>query len=272
MRCIGYRARLAHLLFLLGRELGLAGHRGVLIGHGIGSYAGPQQGGAMRFWFSKITSREDASDRIKLYSYLFFLLAAVQIIVGIMIISSPAEVRRFVSLSPDAALNYLATAAIVVVLSFILWVLRSRVAAVILLLLCILITGLTAVNTAAKAPSGNLFIALMAVVLAVRSVQATFKFHGHVASSDPSAEPPANHKPAESPPPAPKPYDIEKWEALVKYDDEISIVAEKLRPLGEKWIDEFARSYLILNDKKYLLSIVQKIIKAAREEAERTHA
>jgi hypothetical protein len=65
-----------------------------------------------------------------------------------------------------------------------------------------------------------------------------------------------------------KPFDVEKWNALLRYDDDIAKVAEKLRPLGDKWVDELARAYLVLNDKQYLPSIVQKIIADARKEDE----
>lgn len=47
------------------------------------------------------------------------------------------------------------------------------------------------------------------------------------------------------------------------------MIAEKLHPLGDKWVDEFARAFLILNDKRYLPDIVQKIIADAKGEAER---
>lgn len=64
------------------------------------------------------------------------------------------------------------------------------------------------------------------------------------------------------------PFDRAKWNALVQYDKDIAMVAEKLHPLGPKWLDELASSYLALNDKKYLPDIEQKIITAAKAEAE----
>jgi hypothetical protein len=63
------------------------------------------------------------------------------------------------------------------------------------------------------------------------------------------------------------PFDREKWQALERYDPELAMIASKLRVLGDKWVDEFARAYLALNDKKYLPNIVQKIIDDARLEA-----
>jgi hypothetical protein len=65
-------------------------------------------------------------------------------------------------------------------------------------------------------------------------------------------------------PSSPKPYDVDKWSALLKCDDDLAKVAEKLRLLGENCVDELARSYLILNDKKYLPDIVRRIIADAR--------
>ena len=61
-------------------------------------------------------------------------------------------------------------------------------------------------------------------------------------------------------------FDHAKWDALLKYDKEISAIAEKLRPLGQKWLDEFASSYLALNDKTYLPEIEKKIFAAAQAE------
>ena len=64
----------------------------------------------------------------------------------------------------------------------------------------------------------------------------------------------------------PKPYDVDKWSALLKCDDDLAKVAEKLRLLGENCVDELARSYLLLNDKQYLPDIVRRIIADARVE------
>ncbi|MHB1668746.1 hypothetical protein [Thiomonas sp.] len=63
-------------------------------------------------------------------------------------------------------------------------------------------------------------------------------------------------------------FDRAKWNALVQYDQDISSLAEKLQPLGTKWVDQLASSYLALNDKKYLPDIERKIVAAARVEAE----
>jgi hypothetical protein len=63
-------------------------------------------------------------------------------------------------------------------------------------------------------------------------------------------------------------FDRVKWNALVKYDPQIDQIAEKLRGLGDKWIDVFAADYLALEDKQYLPEIVRKIIADAKAEAE----
>ena len=63
-------------------------------------------------------------------------------------------------------------------------------------------------------------------------------------------------------------FDRDKWSALLKYDKDIALIADKLQPLGQKWMDELASSYLVLNDKQYLPEIEHKIIVAARREAE----
>src|SRR6266542_6511442 len=64
-----------------------------------------------------------------------------------------------------------------------------------------------------------------------------------------------------------KAFDTEKWDALIKYDDDLREAAETIRPMGDKWVDELARAYLILNDKRYLPNIVTKIGAAARAES-----
>jgi len=63
-------------------------------------------------------------------------------------------------------------------------------------------------------------------------------------------------------------FDRAKWNALLQYDKDIALMAEKLQPLGQKWLDEFASSYLALNDKTYLPEIERKIVAAAKAEEE----
>jgi hypothetical protein len=61
-------------------------------------------------------------------------------------------------------------------------------------------------------------------------------------------------------------FDRTKWNALVKYDDDIGRVAEEVRKLGDKWVDVLAADYLALGDKSYLPQIIRKILEdSARE-------
>ena len=60
-------------------------------------------------------------------------------------------------------------------------------------------------------------------------------------------------------------YDRRKWEALAKYDQDISAAVEKVRPLGSKWEDELAETYFQLQNKAYLGSIVAKILEEAQK-------
>lgn len=64
-------------------------------------------------------------------------------------------------------------------------------------------------------------------------------------------------------------FDRVKWNALLQYDEDIASVAARLRPLGERWLDDFASSYLALNDKQYLPAIEQKIVSAAKAEIDK---
>jgi hypothetical protein len=95
---------------------------------------------------------------------------------------------------------------------------------------------------------------------------------GHASPANPQALP-AEPASTTSPPhselmPATAGFDRGRWDALAKYDPDIAPVVERVRPLGQKWIDELATSYLALNDKTYLASIEQKIAAAAKAEAD----
>jgi hypothetical protein len=63
-------------------------------------------------------------------------------------------------------------------------------------------------------------------------------------------------------------FDQTRWYTLMERDTELAMVANKLRPLGQKWVDKFAASYLAVNDKRFLSSIVSKVISDARKEYE----
>jgi hypothetical protein len=105
------------------------------------------------------------------------LFAASEIGVAILTSVTSAEVRRYAQVPSDAVLNYVVTAGLIAFLAGMLRIFNSRLAAVALLLLSIGIFGFTAGNTASKTPSGNLFIAIVAIAVAIRAVQATVRLH-----------------------------------------------------------------------------------------------
>jgi hypothetical protein len=62
----------------------------------------------------------------------------------------------------------------------------------------------------------------------------------------------------------PKDQTLSKWQALVRYDPEISEAAGKLRPYGEEWVERCGEAYFSLEeDRKYLPHIVRKLIDEA---------
>lgn len=60
-----------------------------------------------------------------------------------------------------------------------------------------------------------------------------------------------------------KSYDVSKWRALVEFDPEISHASRSVASLGQIYEDELAEKYLVLMDKTYLGSIVEKITNKA---------
>ena len=61
----------------------------------------------------------------------------------------------------------------------------------------------------------------------------------------------------------------DRWNALLRYDDEIRAAAEKLRPFGDSWVNKLGQAYFALyEDRQYLPNIVSRLI----EEAERDEA
>lgn len=62
-------------------------------------------------------------------------------------------------------------------------------------------------------------------------------------------------------------YDEERWHLLLRNDADIARLATVLAPYGEKYVDELAAAYLVLNDKEYLPMILQKIIASARKDS-----
>jgi len=57
-----------------------------------------------------------------------------------------------------------------------------------------------------------------------------------------------------------------RWEALVRYDDEIREAATKLMPFGSIWVDKLGEAFLALNeDRKYLPNIVVRLTEEAEQ-------
>jgi len=67
---------------------------------------------------------------------------------------------------------------------------------------------------------------------------------------------------------------MDRWEALVRFDDEVREAAEKLRPFGLAFVDELGEAFMALReDRKYLPNIVRGLAEKARQiEAERLRA
>jgi len=59
----------------------------------------------------------------------------------------------------------------------------------------------------------------------------------------------------------------DRWQALVRYDNDISAAAERLRPFGEAWVEKLGREFFALHeDRRYLANIVQTLLEDARRE------
>ena len=64
-----------------------------------------------------------------------------------------------------------------------------------------------------------------------------------------------------------------RWNALLRYDDEIRTAAEKLRPFGDSRVNELAEAFFALNeDKRYLPNIVSRITEEAKQDKARQWA
>ncbi|UGY05243.1 hypothetical protein [Bradyrhizobium quebecense] len=67
-----------------------------------------------------------------------------------------------------------------------------------------------------------------------------------------------------------------RWEALVRFDDEIRSAVRQLIPFGSPWVEELREAFFALNeDRSYLPNIVNRLIEEATIEtleAERTAA
>ena len=64
-------------------------------------------------------------------------------------------------------------------------------------------------------------------------------------------------------------YNLEKWNGLVQYDADIKRIVDALAPFGQKYVDEFAQTFMALNDKNYLPQIIEKILATAKADTAR---
>jgi hypothetical protein len=64
----------------------------------------------------------------------------------------------------------------------------------------------------------------------------------------------------------PSPEHQAKWKALCTNDPDIAHGAAMLAPYGKKYVDSFARAYLVFNDKDFLPLIVKKMLASAQRD------
>src|SRR5260370_19489998 len=62
-------------------------------------------------------------------------------------------------------------------------------------------------------------------------------------------------------------YDKQRWRALLSSDADISRLTMALAPYGQKYVDELAAAYLVLNDNDYLPMILRNIIASASRDS-----
>jgi len=112
--------------------------------------------------FSPIASQEDALAMIRAVAYAFYFLAALQGVAGVFL---------------DASM--IADGVLIGVLALFLHTLKSRIAAVLLLLVSLGVAVSTVLNAIGltRAGGGNLILATLVVVASIRAVEATLKLH-----------------------------------------------------------------------------------------------
>lgn len=119
--------------------------------------------------FSKIETSDDALKAVRSTSAVFFVVAAIQAVVGFVL---------------DAGLWFDAIA--FALFGFLLRRFNSRAAAVVLLLLAVLGLLVTFANKIGAGTGGgtNIFLAALVVGAGIRAVRATWKLHGLLAEGD----------------------------------------------------------------------------------------
>jgi uncharacterized membrane protein len=113
--------------------------------------------------FASIDNGAEAAKLVREASYGFLALAALQALVGMFLL--PA---------------LLTDAVVLAILAGALMKWRSRIAAVLLLLVSGVEAGVTVLNRLGVMHQGgrNIFLAAIMLIVAVRAVEATFKLHG----------------------------------------------------------------------------------------------
>jgi len=122
---------------------------------------------AKRGLFTPIKTHEEALKTVRDSAIAFFVLAGIQGLIGVF-------------LAPSILMD----AAVIVVLGLILMKWRSRVAAVLLLVLSLGEAIVTVLNRIGSTSSGgtNMILAAIMVITAIRAVEATFKLRGKLAA------------------------------------------------------------------------------------------
>ena len=116
-------------------------------------------------WFGKIETREEALKVIKDSSYGFFFIAVLQAVIGFAL-----------------GMNLWLDAVLYLIFGGILLKFKSRVAAILLLLLtsgALVMTFINKINPDPSSRTGgtNLFLAVIMIWTSIRAIQATFKLH-----------------------------------------------------------------------------------------------
>jgi hypothetical protein len=244
----------------------------------------------MRSPFSRIATRDEALKAITVASGWFFAFGALAALIGLILagLAIQPDQKSYLPAwaSLDIAIQYLLAAAIVLAFAAVLSHYKSRIAAVILLAYSTLNLVAIFITPQPARPPVNSILGAVAVWAGARACLATFRLHGRLQREAVRQEPIAGFRnepradfisyqrggvesteaTAAAARAVPE-YDRTRWAALLKYDDDIARVAARIRPLGERWVDELAHAYLALNDKQYLKRIEERIFADARAEA-----
>ncbi len=117
--------------------------------------------------FSRIETHEDAAKMVRETAVAFLVLAGIQALIGFF-------------LAPSTLVD----AVVLAILALILWKGRSRVAALLLLVVSLGEAAVTVLNRVGVTSQGgtNVILAVIMVIAAVRAVEATFKLRGKLSA------------------------------------------------------------------------------------------